>query len=176
MGGTLTRLRLSVRGDDGAVRRRPRRMGAMSILRHAVQPCTSVLRSSLLVAHGWMCQTVLARGRAGIRPQHPRGEPARPRVSDEHDLSWGQSFCGDHVSFLVCERHALATGDRAASGPTTRLPGGWTQSAILNRRVLPRTCWVARISLLRRNGILALPAEFHAAVGATAGQVVSSIQ
>src|SRR4051812_4764386 len=72
--------------------------------------------------------------------------------------------------------HALATGYRAASGPTARFPRGWTQSAIFDGCVLSRTCWVACISLLWRNDVLTAPAEFHAVVGPAAGQIVSSIQ
>jgi hypothetical protein len=43
-----------------------------------------------------------------------------------------QSFRGNHGSCLVCPWHALATGDRAASGPTARLPGRRSQSGILD--------------------------------------------
>ena len=74
----------------------------------------------------------LARGGVGICPLYSRGEPAGPRLSDEHGPGRRQSFRGDHVSCLVCPRHALATGDRAASGPTAGLPGWRTQSAILD--------------------------------------------
>jgi len=118
----------------------------------------------------------LARRRVGIRSLYPRREPAGSRLSDEYDPSWRQSFRSNDVSFLVCPRHALAKSDRAASWPSPGLPGWWTQSAIFNRSVLPRTCWIAGIPLLRCSVILALPAEFHAAVGAAAGQVVSSVQ
>src|SRR5262249_19002306 len=115
----------------------------------------------------------LQRGGVGICPLHPRCEPARPRLSDEHGPGRRQSFRGDHVSYLVCLRHTLATGNRATSRPTAGLPGGWTQSAIFDRCVLPRTCWVACIPLLWRDDVLAVPAEFYAAVGPAAGQVVS---
>jgi len=42
--------------------------------------------------------------------------------------------------------------------------------------VLPRTTWLARIPLLRCEDVLIVPAEFGAAVRATAGEVVSSVQ
>ena len=90
--------------------------------------------------HGSKAVRDLARRGAGIRALSPWRESARPRLSDEHGPGRRQPFGGDDVSCLVCPWHALATGDRAASGPTAGLSGRRAQSAILDRFMLQRAC------------------------------------
>ena len=126
--------------------------------------------------HGSKAVRDFARRGVGVRALSPWRKPARPRLSDEHGPGRRQSFRGDDVSFLVCPRHALATGDRAASGATAGLPGRRAQSAVLDRFMLQRASRVARLPLLRCADVRVVPAQFQAAVGAAARQVVSSVQ